>query len=181
MAQVAGPLAGAGGAPRSREPVPASRRVCSWLIWWVLLMALWVWVDDTLLAAELAVGAGVAALGAGLAELAQYQASSRIRIRSDWLGKAVTLPWQVGRDTVVVLSALARQLLLGREPESGFEEIPVSWGDDSDEGVTRRALLIGATSLAPNTFALGIDRERETMFVHRLVTDARRGGAASDD
>ena len=30
-------------------------------------------------------------------------------------------------------------------------------------------LLVGANSLAPNTFVLGIDRERDAMVVHQLI------------
>jgi hypothetical protein len=32
---------------------------------------------------------------------------------------------------------------------------------------------VGGTSLAPNTFVLGIDRERDVMVVHRLVAEKK--------
>jgi hypothetical protein len=35
--------------------------------------------------------------------------------------------------------------------------------------VTRRVLLIGAKSLAPNEFVLGMDSADNVMLVHRLV------------
>ena len=38
--------------------------------------------------------------------------------------------------------------------------------------MTRRTLLVGGTSVAPNTFVLGIDPERDVMVVHRLVAAA---------
>ena len=41
----------------------------------------------------------------------------------------------------------------------------------------RRALLVGAWSLAPYSFALGIDRDRDVMVIHKLVVgdqEARR-------
>jgi len=44
------------------------------------------------------------------------------------------------------------------------------YGDDTPLGVTRRVLLTGAHSLAPNAFVLGIDAERDVMIVHELVT-----------
>ena len=62
-------------------------------------------------------------------------------------------------------------LVHGEEPHSAFEELPARFGDDSPEGVTRRTLLVGGASVAPNTFALGIDSEREVMVVHRLVAE----------
>jgi hypothetical protein len=35
-------------------------------------------------------------------------------------------------------------------------------------------LLIGGRSVAPNTFVLGIDRERDVMVVHQLVANEGR-------
>jgi hypothetical protein len=37
--------------------------------------------------------------------------------------------------------------------------------------VTRRLLLTGAKSLAPNEFVLGIDAERDVMITHQLVEE----------
>lgn len=172
--EVTGPVAGAGRPRRRTDARPPAQRAGAWLVWWALLMALWVWVDDSLLTAELAVGAAAAALAATFVELAQHQADSRLRIRAEWLGDAVTLPWQVARDTGVVLAALWRQLATGIGPDSGFEEVAAPRGDDSVESASRRVLLIGETSLAPNTFALGVDGERGVMVVHRLVRGVRR-------
>lgn len=33
----------------------------------------------------------------------------------------------------------------------------------------RRALIVGARSLAPNTFVLGLDRDRDQLVAHKLV------------
>jgi multisubunit Na+/H+ antiporter MnhE subunit len=63
-------------------PRPRHRRVAAWLTWWVLMMSLWVAVDDSLESDELLVGAGVAALAALLAELVTDQAGIRLRIRA---------------------------------------------------------------------------------------------------
>ncbi len=76
------------------------------------------------------------------------------------------------RDTVIVFVALGR--LLVRGPASGFLEVPKAWGDESPEGASRRVLLVGATSVAPNTFVAGMDRERDVMVVHHLVLPERR-------
>jgi multisubunit Na+/H+ antiporter MnhE subunit len=169
---VTGPLAGE---PRERpRDVPAARRAGSWLVWWVLMMSFWVMLDDSVNTDELLAGAGAAALAASLAEIVTYQAASRFRMRIEWLVPALRLPGQVARDMVTVYAALWRCLVRGEQPPSAFLELPARFGDDSPEGMTRRALLIGGTSVAPNTFALGIDKDREVMVVHRLV--ARREG-----
>ena len=139
------------------------------MVWWVLLMSLWVTVDDSIALDELLAGAGAAALAALLAELASHQAATRFRARAEWVAPALGLPGEVARDTVTVFAALWRRLAHGEQPPSGFRELPARFGDGSAEGVTRRALLIGGRSVAPNTFALGIDPERDVMIVHQLV------------
>jgi multisubunit Na+/H+ antiporter MnhE subunit len=166
-----GPLAGE---PRKRQRnLPAARRVGSWLVWWVLMMSFWVMIDDSVQTDELLAGAGAAALAAVFAELVTYQAATRFRMRTGWLGPALRLPGQVVGDTIIVYRALWRRLAHGEQPPSAFLELPARFGDDTPEGVTRRTLLIGGTSLAPNTFVLGLDRERDVMVVHRLVAGSR--------
>ena len=149
--------------------MPVARRVGTWLAWWVLLMSFWVMLDNSTLPDELLAGAGAAVLGALLAEQVSYQAATRFRMRFEWLAHALALPGQVVADTVTVFGALWRKLARGEDPPSEFAELPVRFGDDTPEGVTRRALLIGGHSLAPNTFALGIDKDSGRMVVHRLV------------
>ena len=154
---------------RRRRTAGLARRLAAWLLWWVLLMALWVILDDSIASDELLAGAGAAALGACLAETAGYQAATRFRIRVEWLIPVLGLPGQVVRDTVIVFAALWRRLARGQEPASGFRELPVRYGDNTAAGKTRRALQVGGQSVAPNTFALGIDRDRDVMVVHQLV------------
>ena len=133
------------------------------------MMSLWVAVDDSLQFDELLAGAGAAALAALAAETVTYQAATRLRIRGAWLLEALRLPGEVAHDTVTVFAALARTLATRKPPPGGFREMKVRRGDDSPLGVTRRVLLTGAHSLAPNTFVLGIDSERDVMVVHELV------------
>src|SRR5580692_304403 len=166
-----GPVAGE---PRQRKYHPSvSARIGAWLVWWVLLMLFWIMLDDSLATDELLAGAGAAAIAALVAELAGHQAATRFRIRFEWLVPALRLPGQVAGDMVTVYAALWRRLTRGEQPDSAFVAEPVRYGDDSAEGITRRALLIGGRSLAPNEFALGIDAETDTMVLHRLVTRTR--------
>lgn len=151
-----------------------ARRARSWLVWWAVLMAFWVIIDYSILRAELLAGAAAAALSAFVAELACYQAGVRFHMRAKWLLPAFRLPGEVVRDTLIVFGALARRLLRGEAPDSGFREVPVRFGDDSHAGVTRRVLLLGGRSLAPNTFVAGIDRDRGAMIVHQLVVNEGR-------
>jgi multisubunit Na+/H+ antiporter MnhE subunit len=151
---------------------PWRRRAAAWLTWWVLLMSLWVAVDDSLESDELLVGACVAAVAALLAELVTDQAEVRLRIRAAWLPRALGLPVQVVTQTFLVFAALARTLFTKAPPPRGrFRELPVRYGDDTPLGETRRVLLTGARSLAPNEFVLGIDAERDVMITHQLVEE----------
>ena len=169
----AGPLAGE---PRSRSSPPASRagRIRGWVTWWALLMALWVILDDSLEPDELLVGAGAAAIAAVVVSLAMHQAGTRFSARLGWLVKAVRLPGQVLADTVTVYAALWRLIAHREQPDSGFVTEPVRYGDDSPREATRRTLLIGARSLAPNQFALGLDAETDTLVTHVLVNGGER-------
>jgi multisubunit Na+/H+ antiporter MnhE subunit len=137
-------------------------------------MGLWVAVDDNIGLAELGGGAGAAVLAALLTEAALHQAGTRIMVRVRWLAAAYRLPGQVLSDTVLVFRALARQLVRGEPPPSGFRELPVRAGGRGSEDVTRRVLLVGAHSLAPNTVVLGIDQDRDVMVVHQLVANEGR-------
>jgi multisubunit Na+/H+ antiporter MnhE subunit len=150
-------------------PEPVARRIGVWLTWWVLLMSLWVTADNSIATDELLAGAGAAALAAVLAELAGRQAATRLRIRIEWLQPALRLPARALRDTLIVFAALWRRLTRGEEPDSGFRELPVRYGPDTIGGKTRRALLLAGKSVAPNSYALGIDPDRDVMVVHQLV------------
>ena len=161
-------------ASSAREDRPSTAaRVGAWLAWWVALMSFWIMLDDSLSADELLAGAGAAALAATFAELVSYQAATRFRMRFEWLAPALRLPGQVLSDMVIVYRALWRRLARGEQPDSAFTTEPVRFGDETAEGKTRRMLLVGARSLAPNAFALGIDPDTDTMTLHVLVVRKR--------
>ena len=127
-----GPLAGE---PRDRQVHQSGpARAGMWLVWWVLLMSLWIMLDDSLATDELLAGAGAAALAALVAELATYQAAARFRMRIRWLVPALRLPGQVVRDMVIVYAALWRRLARGEQPDSAFVTEPVRFGDDTPAG-----------------------------------------------
>jgi multisubunit Na+/H+ antiporter MnhE subunit len=173
MADDTGPRAGSGEPRRRQLELPLARRVGSWVVWWVLLMAFWVWMDDNLGLAELLAGAGAAALGAFGAEAVQYQADTHFRLRIEWLTHALRLPGRLAGDTALVVATLWRRVVGGQEPPSGFRLVPVRYGDETAEGVTRRVLVTAGASFAPNTFVLGMDPDRDVMVVHDLVLPER--------
>ncbi|HEX9065135.1 MAG TPA: hypothetical protein VF843_08500 [Streptosporangiaceae bacterium] len=147
----------------------AGRRLGTWLGWWIVLMAIWVILDDSVAVDELIAGALAAAVSAALTEVASHQAGVGYRIRLRWLTAAARLPAQVGRETAMVFAALGRRIATGQEPAGGFVAESVRPGPGAELGRTRRALLVGAQSLSPNKFVLGIDPERGELLAHKLV------------
>lgn len=153
----------------------ASGFTVSWFAWWALMMSFWVAIDDSLRSDELIVGAAATALAAaaaaGVARLAQLRAGFETAWLPAAIGGVLGLPGRVAQETFQVFVALAKALPPGGEkPAGGFREVPVRYGDDRPAGVTRRILLTGAKSLAPNAFVVDFDRERGVMLVHELVT-----------
>jgi multisubunit Na+/H+ antiporter MnhE subunit len=146
-----------------------------WFTWWALMMSFWVAIDDSLRPDELVAGAIATALAAAAAAGVGRLARVRYGFRAAWLPPAVGgvlgLPGRVAHETLAVFVALAGTLAPGgAAPRGGFREVPVRYGDDAPAGVTRRILLTGAHSLAPNGFVLDFDAERDVMIVHELVT-----------
>jgi hypothetical protein len=138
-------------------------------------MAFWVSIDDSSMFAELLAGAGAAALAASMAALAQYEARVHFRARAEWVAPAWRLPLVLVRETAVVMAALWARIVRGRTPPSEFIVVPAKYGRRTSEGATRRTLIIGATSFAPNRFVLGMDAGEDLMVVHQLVP-TRHGG-----
>jgi multisubunit Na+/H+ antiporter MnhE subunit len=144
-----------------------------WFAWWALMMGFWVAIDDLLRADELIVGAVATALAAAAAMVVGHLAQVRAGFKAAWLpaaiGGVLGLPGRVARETLLVFAALAKTLARREPPSGGFREISVRYGDDSPAGVTRRTLLTGSKSLAPNAFVVDFDAERDVMLVHELV------------
>jgi multisubunit Na+/H+ antiporter MnhE subunit len=165
------------GGPGRRRPTGAAviRGVRAWLIWWALLMTLWIIVDDSVDTDELLAGAGAAALAAVLAELAGHEAAAH-GLPAGWLRTVLRLPADVARDTWTVFGVLAHTLVRRQAPRSAFRQLPVAYGAETPTGRLRRAFVIGVRSFAPNSFALGIDAERNVMVVHQL--DPERAGTS---
>ena len=168
-------LTGGPEATSRRRQVAVIHRVRGWLVWWVLLMTLWIVVDDSFEIDELLAGAAAAALAALLAELASYGTAAP-GLPAGWLRTVVRLPFEVTRDTWIVFRVLARALIRRQVPASAFRRLPVAYGPETAKGRVRRAFLIGISSFAPNTFALGIDPGRDVMVVHQLDREAAGDG-----
>jgi multisubunit Na+/H+ antiporter MnhE subunit len=151
-----------------------SRRLGFWLVSWVLLCILWfLYIDQVnwpeILASMLA--AGIAAL---LWESLRVAGLLRFPPSLSWFRGLWLLPGWAVRDTGKVFLALFR-LLFARQPFQGaIQEVPFGWVGDEGRDEAQRAFLTAAMSFAPNTYVIGIDREKRVMVVHQLVPTAPR-------
>jgi multisubunit Na+/H+ antiporter MnhE subunit len=147
------------------------RRV--WLTWWVLLAALYVLIDDSVLLPELVVGALAAAIGATGATLVHRERQVLLKGDVRWL-RALWRPLAgLVADLWPLLRALPR-----RGGTGGMVEIPFDATTDGPRDTARRALTEALGTLAPNTIVVRIDTDRGVVIAHQLVsTDDPAAGA----
>ena len=158
------------------EPSPARQRhpgaVRAWLVWWLLLAALWLALVDTVVTPELVTGGVAAAVAATGAVIVRGQRRLLLRPRAAWL-RAAGRPL---RGTVTDLGPLVGVLWrrgIRREPGSGeLIELPYAAVADEPEAAAHRVLTQTLGSLAPNSIVVEIDRDRRTVLVHQLAPTA---------
>jgi hypothetical protein len=71
--------------------------------------------------------------------------------------------WRVGRG---LMQAVRRR---PDEMQGVVTHVPLRFGGVDRDDVGRRAAVVAAISLAPNGFAVGMERERDELIVHQLV------------
>jgi hypothetical protein len=117
---------------------------------------------------ELIVGAGAAVLGTTGLELAREQGIVGESVRWRWLLRLHRPLLRIPRD-IIVVSAMALVAIVRRRPAFGtFRVVRFAGGEDEPHETGRRALAEAAGSLAPNTFVVGIDGDRELILAHQL-------------
>src|SRR4051812_3716155 len=138
------------------------RLLLVWLTWWVLLAALYLLVDDSVLAPELVVGAVAAALGASAATLVHRQ--RRVLLRGDvrWL-RAL---WRPVAGLVTDVWPLVRALPR-RGGTGAFVEVPFAATSDGPRDTARRGGAAAPGGLAPHTNVGGIDPRRPGLVGHQ--------------
>ena len=139
------------------------RLLLVWLTWWVLLAALYLVIDDSVLGPELAVGAVAAAVGATGATLVHRQRQVLLRGDVRWL-RAL---WRPLAGLVTDLWPLVRALP-GRGGTGAFVEVPFAATSGGPRDTARRAATEALGTLAPNTIVVRIDSERGVLVAHQL-------------
>jgi multisubunit Na+/H+ antiporter MnhE subunit len=148
--------------------MPAVRaRIGPWAGWWLAFFGLWLLLV-TLSPAEFVAGLGAAAVAATGAEVVRIQGLVRFDPDLRWLLRIWKIPCSVVRDCWTLTVVLAR-CVRGKPISSGFRAIPFRSGGDDARSSARRALVIPAISVSPNTYVIGIDEDADLMLVHQLV------------
>ncbi len=162
--------------PPERPTHPGALR--AWLVWWVLLAALWLALVDTVAAPELVAGAFAAAVAASGAVVVRSRRRVLLRPRPRWLLAAGPAAMRAVTDLRPLAVTLWRAAVLRRPAPGRLTEVPYAAVGDDPREAAHRAWTEALGSLAPNTVVVDIDARRQTMVVHQLVpTDDPRSAA----
>ena len=141
----------------------------SFAFWWLVLFALWNVLEGAWEAMEIGAGAGAAALGAALAELARRQGLLRFAPDVPAIRAAAGVPWQVVRDFAFVTAALVLELLRVRRVRGAWVAVPFQTGGDDPVSAGNRAARVIEDNVSPNTIVADVDPERNVALKHDLV------------
>jgi multisubunit Na+/H+ antiporter MnhE subunit len=149
----------------------------------LFLLGLWMLFVSQLRRAELVAGVCAAALGAVAEGIVKARRLAKFRPRSRWLALFTWELWYVLTGSAALMRALARRLT-GKKSEAQFRVVPFRAGGTDSKSEARRAIAITATSVAPDTIVVGIERERDFLLLHQIAPAAtpqiaRRLGAKS--
>ena len=131
-----------------------------WLVWFGLAGRTDVW--------EIGAGAVVSVLVTLFVEAARGTEPTRFHVRRIALRLLSRVPQALLRDAARLTVRLGRNLA-GRVEESAFRTVPFAANGGDVHSSTERTLVVFLVSLLPNSYALGVDRERGTMSVHELI------------
>jgi multisubunit Na+/H+ antiporter MnhE subunit len=148
-----------------------------WLGSWGALFAFWLLLVDTVKVPELCAGAVAAALGASFMAAVRRQGIVSFRPRVRWLLASVTVVPRAVADLGVLVSVLARRVVLRRDVRGGFRAVPFRHRGVGGDATARRVLTKLVASFAPNTIVLDVDEDRDLVLVHQLVPRAGRRDA----
>jgi len=148
---------------------PFRAHALPWLAWWAASMLLWLVLTTTVDKAEAIVGAGVAAIAATAGEVVRTRVRFGFRPRLRWFRHALRLPSSIAKDTWTVLVVLFDHVTGRKRVRGVWRSVPFHHGRDGDPVAgARRALVTAGVTTTPNSIVIGIDPDRDELFVHQL-------------
>jgi hypothetical protein len=148
----------------------AASLAVGWLLRGVAYFGLWMVLVDSRQPAELVAGAVCAAAAATLSVWVQQMRRVGVRPRIGMLRRTWRLGLDLFVDTGRLSAALFRHLVLRRPVRGRLRAARYRATAGSPQAAGRRALSEWLGSVGPNRYVVGIDRERELIIVHELVT-----------
>jgi len=159
---------------RRRSIETLGGRVAFWLAWWAVCFGLWLLLVFKTERLEFAAGAVAAAFAATAAELVRSRGYAPFAAEAGWLRALPRLPRAVLTDCALLAHALWRRLVRGQPIEGGFRVVHFEdCGGDDPRSEGRRAVAKWLGGVAPNTYVVGFDEERDIVLVHQLVLTDR--------
>lgn len=156
----------------------ASKRTLArvWVVWWALCAALWMLLDDTVAAPELAAGALAAAIGASGATLVRIRNPMRFAPRAAW-ARRWWRPWvQLVAGLPLLVRMLAGALAGGDRQPGQLRSVPFAVESGDDVRAAQVALASFAGSVSCNSVVVAIDEARGSLLVHELSPEADGSG-----
>ncbi len=156
------------------SPAPSGRAiVICWLAWWLICAGLWMWLEDTVVLANLVDGAVAAAVGATGTTLVYAERLVAFDARARWaLGLWRPLV-QFGSDMRLLASVLVGALRGGERAPGALRTVRFEPTGSPGEVSARCALATAVGSFAPNTIVLDVEADKQVMLVHQLVPQPR--------
>jgi hypothetical protein len=143
--------------------------VRSWTLWWLVVFGLWNVMQAAAEELEIAAGAGAAAVGATLAELARRQGLLRFAPDARAVAQAARIPWQTLREFAILTAALFLHLARIRPLRSAWVAVAFDAGGDDPRAAGNRAVRPLVDNVTPNTIVADVDCERDVALKHDLV------------
>jgi len=155
--------------PPRKAPPPSRRAIAAcWLTAWCGCAVVWMWLEDTVVLANLVDGAVAAAIGATGTTLVYVERLVEFDPRARWALRLWRPVAQFGPDMWILASALGRALR-GERASGALRAVRFEPAGAPGEVSARCALASAVGSFAPNTIVLGVEVADRVILVHQLV------------
>ena len=135
----------------------------------LLIAAPFYWLlIDTTSSPELYAGGAAALIAAGAFSAAYYESDEKMAVRLGWLAGSLRELAGVPMGVLIVCREIFAQALAPRARRGGLEAERFPTGDGGPYDLGHRGLAEGLRSLAPNTIAIGVDPDSESLLLHRM-------------
>ncbi len=139
--------------------------------WYALFFGLyWLLVAKTD-RAEILAGLVTAGLALAATVAMQRQGGMRFAVRWEWIALLPRLLIRYAADCMRLAEVLWRTVADRAGWRGRLIAVPFDVGGKSAQSAARRALVVTGISWTPNTIAVVIDREKQTLLIHQLMPE----------